>query len=320
MLSSLLARPVHGSMFERLSTLALISFFLILSISPLSTADVVTPGYEPWSNLGGGNCKGSRLCSQIKQGYCIEAIGLYDNYTVYHKYTAFTSRGHTFFTGYGCTAMYKCNADSDFGPGMTGKELKEAFALIYSKSANGTHCGKCGSHTVQNPNCRVVLDQCQGCVDSNGGAGEPLSNICPPLPSPSATYFLNWNNSANATGGTSRLVELFGTNPPNLASTTVSLSELTSAPEVQSSLSANSATLPLGLSVASGPPIPAPGATLALTSSQPSASTTLPPATQMPVNTNGLTTSGTGFGIIGGLNNFQTAQVTVTYPSSVAVA
>lgn len=60
----------------------------------------------------------------IKQAYCITAVSLYDNNTVYNRYTSFTDGNNAF--GYGCAAMYKCVSPSDFGAGLTGKELKEA--------------------------------------------------------------------------------------------------------------------------------------------------------------------------------------------------
>jgi hypothetical protein len=93
------------------------------STSPSSATSSV---YPVWGPNESNNCKGSMLCGlpSLSSRDCLEAAALYDNNTIYYKYTALYSKDHSAIGG--CTAYFKCNPSTEYGTGLTGAELKEA--------------------------------------------------------------------------------------------------------------------------------------------------------------------------------------------------
>jgi hypothetical protein len=85
-----------------------------------STITADTPKQTGWSPKGSSIC-GTGIGDGLKE-YCEKAWKNYDDDVVYTKHT---SRHHSNSLGMGCTAKYTCSKDSDYVPGLNGKQLKE---------------------------------------------------------------------------------------------------------------------------------------------------------------------------------------------------
>ena len=84
-----------------------------------STETADTPKQTGWSPKGSSIC-GTSIGHGLKT-FCEKAWENYDDKTVYTKHT---QRHDSNSLGMGCTAEYTCSDDSDYTPGLTGKQLK----------------------------------------------------------------------------------------------------------------------------------------------------------------------------------------------------
>jgi hypothetical protein len=107
------------------------STFTLLGALVLGAASLTSAQSTPWGPNEPSNCDGSTYCSTTNKNYCTQAYNRFDNNTRYNEYTSYVNGSN--FLGNGCTAIYRC--DGDYGKGMTGAELKEAY--VESWGSNG---------------------------------------------------------------------------------------------------------------------------------------------------------------------------------------
>ncbi|KAJ5584034.1 uncharacterized protein N7459_003834 [Penicillium hispanicum] len=110
-----------------------------------------------------GNNHGSSDCS-FNGDSCDKALEKYDNSTIYHKYTSYVaSMSYSVWDDFswgghlGCAAMFECNND-DYGFGMTGRQLKEAWAYL----SRHDNAGNCGTAYLSN-GCHLTRNACYNC-------------------------------------------------------------------------------------------------------------------------------------------------------------
>ncbi|KAI9675070.1 MAG: hypothetical protein M1817_001477 [Caeruleum heppii] len=107
------------------------------------------------------DCHGSGLC---RKGHGDRAKRLWDLYADQVIYNAYTS-----FAWDGYTAMYLCEEGYNYPQTRTGKEIREAAAIIHrGKGEGGLGCRTCGTHWMTAEGgelkCRVTSNACGTCT------------------------------------------------------------------------------------------------------------------------------------------------------------
>ena len=107
----------------------------------------------------------SSLCKSLGgNSTCLSAYHLYNPEYNYTRYTSYVDTVDGFkgeWLGWGCAAMFQCNATEAYAKGMTGQQILNAFTYLYVKDGVGV----CGSIYMDN-GCYLTVNACNSCEGS----------------------------------------------------------------------------------------------------------------------------------------------------------